>query len=163
MRHSLPLSGSAHQQTLEPIVCDNRKTFVCSLTKVLKLYTNKNKTLKFSAPPKVSILGKPKSSHFTLTENSELALVCLVRNTLISKKFTTNFPFILFQGSGEPAPSLSWTRDGGPLPDGQARVQGDQLIFSAVTREHQGTYVCSGTTETGAGDRDSVTVSINCE
>lgn len=98
--------------------------------------------LKLTAPPKVSILGKPKSGHFTLTENSELALVCL--------------------GSGEPAPSLSWTRDGGPLPDGQARVQGDQLIFSAVTRDHQGTYVCSGTTETGAGDRDSVTVSINC-
>ena len=119
--------------------------------------------MKFSAPPKVSILGKPKSSHFTLTENSELALVCLVRNTLKSQKFTTNFPFILFQGSGEPAPSLSWTKDGGPLPDGQTRVQGDQLIFSAVTRDHQGTYVCSGTTETGAGDRDSVTVSINCE
>lgn len=97
--------------------------------------------LKLTAPPKVSILGKPKSSHFTLTENSELALVC--------------------QGSGEPAPSLSWAREGGPLPDGQERVQGDQLIFSAVTRDHQGTYVCSGTTDTGASDRDSVTVRVN--
>ena len=75
---------------------DNRKTFVCSLTNVLNqiVKTNKKKTLKFSAPPKVSILGKPKSSHFTLTENSELALVCLVRNTLTSQKFTTSIHFI---------------------------------------------------------------------
>lgn len=115
----------------------------------------------FSAPPKVSILGKPKSNHFTLTENSELALVCLVRTQTFTKISSSSFNWL--QGSGEPAPSLSWSKEGGPLPDGQTQLQGDQLIFSAVTRDHQGTYVCSGDTDTGAGDRDSVTVTVNCE
>lgn len=97
--------------------------------------------LKLTAPPKVSILGKPKSGHFTVTENSELALVCL--------------------GSGEPRPQLSWSREGGLLPDGETSARGDQLIFSAVTRDHAGTFVCSGTTQTGAGARDSVSVTVH--
>ena len=37
-----------------------------------------------SAPPKVSILGKPSSGLFQVTENSELALICSV-------SFTKNF------------------------------------------------------------------------
>ena len=75
----------------------------------------------------------------------------------------SSLSFIWLQGSGEPAPSLFWSKEGGPLPDGQTQLQGDQLIFSGVTRDHQGTYVCSGATETGARDRDSVTVTVNCE
>ena len=68
-----------------------------------------------------------------------------------------------FQGSGEPRPQLSWSREGGLLPDGETSARGDQLIFSAVTRDHAGTFVCSGTTQTGAGARDSVSVTVHCE
>ena len=72
----------------------------------------------------MSILGKPKSSHFTLTENSELALVCQVR-TNIHKK-VTNYSFysipgkwgacpqsLLGQGGGA---SAWWSREGTGWP-----------------------------------------------
>merc|ERR1719397_2145233 len=91
--------------------------------------------LKIKAPPSVSILGKPSSGQFVMREDSELGLVC--------------------RGSGEPAPSLTWRREGGPLPDGQLALPGDQLIFSRLSREHGGSYCCTGVTSEGRQARDT--------
>ena len=113
MRHSLPLSGSAHQQTLEPIVSEKRNTFCVFFTKALKnciQYKINNFEL-FSAPPKVSILGKPKSSHFTLTENSELALVCQVRTNI--HKIVTNYSIHLIPGKRGACPQSVLDQGGG--------------------------------------------------
>ena len=74
---------------------------------------------------------------------SELGLVCLA--------------------GGEPAPSLTWTREGRDLPDGSLSVAGEQLIFSSLEREHAGTYSCTGVTSQGKTSRDTVGVVVQCE
>ena len=65
--------------------------------------------------------------------------------------------------SGEPAPSLTWRREGRALPDGSLSVAGDQLIFSSLEREHAGTYSCTGLTSQGSTSRDTVDLLVQCE
>ena len=90
---------------------------------------------------------------------------------------------MIVQGSGEPLPSLSWRREGGPLPDGDMshydndkmmmiimimimmmmllgsdHLAGDTLVLAPVSRDHAGTYTC-----TGGGHRDTLTVTVQCE
>ena len=94
-------------------------------------------------PPTVSILGKPQSGQFVMPAGSELGLVCLA--------------------GGEPAPSLTWTREGRDLPDGSPSLAGQQLIFSSLEREHAGIYSCTGVTSQGTNTRDTVGVRVQCE
>ena len=49
------------------------------------------------------------------------------------------------------------------MPGGEKIVLGDQIIYSTVTREYAGTYVCTG--DNGEGDvaRDTTTVQVKCE
>ena len=69
-----------------------------------------------------------------------------------------------FQGSGEPAPTISWRREGQSLPDGSSLIAGDQLIFSKVGRDHAGTYVCTGHTDQARHRvRDMVEVVVQCK
>ena len=69
-----------------------------------------------------------------------------------------------FQGSGEPAPTISWRREGQSLPDGSSLIAGDQLIFSQVGRDHAGTYVCTGHTDQARHRvRDMVEVVVQCK
>ena len=89
------------------------------------------------------ILGKPPSGQFVMAAGSELGLVC--------------------RGAGEPAPSLTWRREGSALPDGSLSVAGGQLIFSSLEREHAGTYSCTGLTTQGRTSRDTVMVLVKCE
>ena len=88
---------------------------------------------------------------------------------------------MIVQGSGEPLPSLSWRREGGPLPDGNKlhynddkmiimmmimmmmllgsdHLAGDTLLLAPVSRDHAGTYTC-----TGGGHRDTLIVTVQCE
>ena len=67
------------------------------------------------------------------------------------------------QAEGEPEPRVTWTRQGSDLPDGSPSFSGDQLIFSHVTRDHAGTYVCTGSTPEGRMAMDTVDVLVNCE
>lgn len=60
------------------------------------------------------------------------------------------------------AGSLVWSRAGG-LPDGADQVAGDQVIYSAVGRQHAGSYTCLGRTPAGLTVTDTVTVLVQCE
>ncbi|XP_037078014.1 brother of CDO-like [Pollicipes pollicipes] len=53
-------------------------------------------------------------------------------------------------GRGWPPPRLEWVLDGRPLVgDGRPRLDGDRLLFDAVTRENAGLYQCFGRNEAG--------------
>ncbi|XP_037077982.1 interference hedgehog-like [Pollicipes pollicipes] len=53
-------------------------------------------------------------------------------------------------GRGWPPPRLEWVLDGRPLVgDGRPRLDGDRLLFDAVTRENAGLYQCFGRSEAG--------------
>ena len=45
--------------------------------------------------------------------------------------------------SGQPPPSLTWTRLGKRLPDGRDNITGQSLVFTEVSREHAGLYQCT--------------------
>ena len=60
--------------------------------------------------------------------------------------------------SGEPRPSLTWTRLGKRLPDGRQNLTGQSLIFTEVTREHAGLYQC--TAANGHGTEASKIVEV---
>ena len=49
------------------------------------------------------------------------------------------------------------------LPGGEAIILGDQIIYSTVTREYAGTYVCTGDNGDGGVSRDIVTVEVKCK
>jgi len=47
------------------------------------------------------------------------------------------------KGTGSPKPTVSWSRFGKKMPDGQDEIKTETIVFSDVTRKHSGTYVCS--------------------
>ncbi|CAB4065498.1 unnamed protein product [Lepeophtheirus salmonis] len=48
------------------------------------------------------------------------------------------------QGIGTPEPKIVWTRLNKKLPDGRSSFEANELVFHDVTRQHSGTYQCSG-------------------
>lgn len=64
--------------------------------------------------------------------------------------------------SGQPAPEVTWTRDGAPLPP-EARVEttaiSSSLVIKPCTRRHQGVY--SLTAKNAAGEKNkNITVEV---
>ena len=92
----------------------------------------------FSAPPKVLILGKPKSSHFTLTENSELALVCQVRTNIHKKSHKLLLLFYSREVGSLPPVSPGPGRGGLCLmvKRGYRVTSSSSLLWPGITRGH---------------------------
>jgi len=48
------------------------------------------------------------------------------------------------RGTGNPAPSLKWTRIGkGKMPDGKETLEGEEFVIRNVNRHHAGVYRCT--------------------
>ena len=62
--------------------------------------------------------------------------------------------------SGEPRPSLTWTRLGKRLPDGRHNLTGQSLVFTEVTREHAGLYQCTAANGHGTSASRIVEVEV---
>eukprot|EP00092_Neocalanus_flemingeri_P087809 GFUD01110874.1.p1 GENE.GFUD01110874.1~~GFUD01110874.1.p1 ORF type:complete len:497 (+),score=131.98 GFUD01110874.1:127-1617(+) len=62
---------------------------------------------------------------------------------------------------GHPAPSLSWTREGKQMPDGEESIEGEKMTLVNVSPEHAGTYKC--TASNGNGNPVSNRIIVNIE
>jgi len=66
------------------------------------------------------------------------------------------------KGSGSPKPKVKWTRVGKKsMPDGSSEIESEVVVFSAVTKNHAGTYECSASN--GHGKEASKQVVVNVE
>jgi len=99
--------------------------YVCELSSQPPMHVTHTLALKKS--PSVAIMGRTASGRISVREGEELALVC--------------------QGAGEPPPKLRWLRLNQSMTDGAPLVEGDQLIYSRASRNHEGLYACQGFTE----------------
>ncbi|XP_043193030.1 Down syndrome cell adhesion molecule-like protein Dscam2 isoform X1 [Amphibalanus amphitrite] len=52
--------------------------------------------------------------------------------------------------SGNPTPTVTWTKKGGLLPGGKKKMEGAKVAIDKVERAHMGTYMC--TVDNGVGD-----------
>ncbi|XP_055844274.1 basement membrane-specific heparan sulfate proteoglycan core protein isoform X29 [Episyrphus balteatus] len=55
--------------------------------------------------------------------------------------------------TGNPKPTVTWTRIGGPLTR-DARFEGDRMIISSVRKSDEGSYRCSAENSVGADERN---------
>ena len=63
------------------------------------------------------------------------------------------------EASGYPAPTITWTKDGGPVPSAVAGV----IHIGKSERDNSGTYVCKADNNVGQADQMKVLVTVNCK
>lgn len=64
-------------------------------------------------------------------------------------------------GEGTPEPTVTWTRLGKKMPDGSASRSETEIMYTKVTRKHEGTYKC--TASNGSGNDASKTIKVVVE
>merc|ERR1719510_7386 len=67
------------------------------------------------------------------------------------------------KASGEPAPTVKWTRLRKNLPDGKESLAASVLTFSGVSRKHEGTYICVASNGFGNDATASIKVLVEYE
>lgn len=68
------------------------------------------------------------------------------------------------EGKGSPTPTITWTRLGGKkMPDGSKSRNKPQIMYTSVTRKHEGTYKCTAKNELGHEASKSIKVVIEYE
>ena len=87
-------------------------------------------------PPRVTPF--PQSGQYVVREGSSLALEC--------------------QASGNPQPTISWTKENDLLPSGDTVLVGPALVINAVERNHGGLYLCVG--DNGVGREAVANISL---
>jgi len=131
---------SDHGSTLQIILVQEKDEgdYQCQVFSHPPVYLTHSLNIK--RPPNVTILGRPESGTLTLLEGEELALIC--------------------QGAGDPEPRMFWHRKNQRLADGNRQIEGDQLIFTRVSRKHAGEYVCTADNGFGAPAESSIIVQV---
>lgn len=64
-------------------------------------------------------------------------------------------------GEGTPEPTVTWTRMGKKMPDGSSSRSETEIMYTKVTRKHEGTYKC--TASNGLGNDASKTIKVVVE
>lgn len=131
---------SDHGSTLQIILVQQKDEgdYQCQVFSHPPVYLTHSLSIKKS--PNVTILGRPESGVLSLMEGEELALIC--------------------QGEGDPEPRMFWHRKNQRLADGNRQIEGDQLIYTRVSRKHSGEYVCTGDNGFGAPAEISIIVQV---
>jgi len=111
---------------------------------VCQLGTNEdNKELKHTvlvrAPPEIS--KTPRNGLIVAKKGDTVSMKCIA--------------------SGDPMPTVTWTRVGKKLPDGSMKMRADELNFLNVNHRHSGVYVC--TADNGFGEPVKEKIEVNVE
>ena len=67
--------------------------------------------------------------------------------------------YLKCEASGYPVPTVTWTKDGGPV---QSAVGGVIRIDSS-TKSHSGAYICFADNGVGRADQIKTFVTVNCK
>ena len=71
----------------------------------------------------------------------------------------SEFDNLKCEASGHPAPTVMWTKDGGPVQSAVAGV----IHVGKSKRDDSGTYVCKANNNVGQAGQIKVFVTVNCK
>lgn len=67
------------------------------------------------------------------------------------------------RASGNPVPTVSWTRENDALPSGEKSVFGLSMVIQHADRHSAGTYQCTADNGVGQVDTRHITLSVMCK
>lgn len=66
-------------------------------------------------------------------------------------------------GEGTPEPTITWTRMGKKMPDGSPSRSETEIMYTKVTRKHEGTYKCTASNGGGSDAYKTIKVVVEYE
>lgn len=67
------------------------------------------------------------------------------------------------KASGNPVPTISWSRKNNVMPSGERTVQGMTLVIQHADRHSAGQYQCSADNGVGAPDTRHISINVLCK
>lgn len=67
------------------------------------------------------------------------------------------------RASGNPVPTIAWTRKNNVLPSGERSVSGLSLVIQHADRHSAGQYQCSADNGVGQPDTKHITLNVLCK
>lgn len=67
------------------------------------------------------------------------------------------------RASGNPVPTVAWTRKNNVLPSGERSVSGLSLVIQHADRHSAGQYQCSADNGVGQPDTKHITLNVLCK
>ncbi|CAG7825968.1 unnamed protein product, partial [Allacma fusca] len=95
-------------------------------------------TLEILVPPNVR--SEPNNGHITITKGDNVNLQC--------------------RGSGNPVPTITWTRKNNLLPNGEQSAEGNIYSIQKADRHQAGVYLCTANNKVGSPVTASIEVKV---
>lgn len=128
---------------------EDEGTYVCQIQNAKKTEVRHHVTI--VTPPSVAISSPGNEDVISSLSSSDI---------LTAKK--GDDVTLTCTGEGTPTPTISWTRLGGKkMPDGSDSRSKPEIMYTSVTRKHEGIYKC--TAENDLGNKASKTIKVVVE
>lgn len=115
------------------------KLFIHSCVKCKEAKSNLN--ISVTVPPRINFISH--SGPLDVTQGSTVKMEC--------------------RASGNPVPTIAWTRKNNVLPSGERSVSGLSLVIQHADRHSAGQYQCSADNGVGQADTKHITLNVLCK